>query len=618
MSRLAAPFIFALLIPAVFSVGSIAAAQNTPQHQGIKTTPEVLKLLADVQAALPKDDANAQAMGLFRLLNLEMQFEDKQPAAETLKAVLPLAPSLPEPQQNQLYAGLAVVYAALGQYDEGVKILGNIKQDEERSQLQLDMAVRISSGTTEKAKAFNTAALLNQAAAGAAAVKNAYTEALARVFLAKELSKQGKREEAAAAFAEARKNAKKLEEVEEQNVTDLLIRTQIEAGLVAEVLETLKSVSDADAKQMLTGTAAGALMSAGKTDAAEKLLKEIPPGEMKDKVIAGIASRYIQTLPAVQIKMLAAAASTVERKTQFVQGVLNLLLNANRDDVAAALSSELPDDAEVKKSLQNALQLKPLKGLLDTKKYDEAAALIDALNDAQLKASAKRQLAVLRFRETGDESFLQAVPATYSDEEKQQIEELEKRMQQASEMTNFDEQRILGLFQVLQAEYQLGNISAVKKIAAILFTGIDKQTDAVKSISLRFVLARLQLELNDKTGAIANMTQLDKTFSGVKDVMELKGLVPPKEEDNPIVNSPSNGPAVKLKVPPTKAEVEMQVFNVYLTEADILRKAGAESQSKAVLQKARDFADSIPDAGQKANMLFSLTQFLLQNQDQDE
>ncbi|MDR3182691.1 MAG: tetratricopeptide repeat protein [Planctomycetaceae bacterium] len=607
-------FTVSLTLVAVCITAAFAQVSTQPQSKkSFKATPEVLKLLADVKAALPKDDANVHAQGLFRLLNLEMQFEDKAPAADTVKTIVPLAAALAEPQQTQLYEGISIVYADLGQYDEAVRILGNIKQDDERSRGQLNLAVKVIADQktgNKKDGHYDLTALLNQAAAGAAAAKNAYSEALARIFIAQTAAQQGKKETALEAFAEARKTAKKLEEVEEQNVTDLIIRVQCETGFVAEALETLKSVGDADAKQLLTGAAAGALMAAGKTDEAEKLLKEIPAGDTKDKAVSGVTSRYLQTLTDVQIKVLAAAMSTPERKTQFLRSVMRLLFNLDRDDLAAKLGSELPGDKDV----QNALQLKPLKALLDAKKYDDAAKLIDTLNDEPLKTAAKRQLAVLRYRETGDESFVKGIPETYSDEEKKQLEEVENRFKQAAEMTNNNEQT-QALFQILQAEYQLGNIAAMKKTLAFLLTSADKQSNPAKNISLRFMLARLQLELHDKTGAIANLAKLQTAFAAVKDVMELKELVPPKEEDNPIVNSPANGPAVKLRVPPTKAEVEAQVFNVYLTTADILRKAGAVEQSKDILLKARAFADALSDAVQKADMLFFLTQFVLQSQE---
>ncbi|GHT24595.1 hypothetical protein FACS189419_09570 [Planctomycetales bacterium] len=299
--------------------------------------------------------------------------------------------------------------------------------------------------------------------------------------------------------------------------------------------------------------------------------------------------------------------SSPERKTKFLQGVAGAFINLDKDEEAKKL-------ADGNKEILNALKAKPIRQLLKDKKFDEALKVAETL-DAEIpdgersKTQIKRQIGILRYRETNDEKYLQQIAATFTDEEKKQISELDNAVQQASAITNPEEQRT-ALLQAVQTQYQIGNVTGVKQVLVLLLANVEKETDVVKLVSQRLILARLQADVNDKAGMKANLGKLLEKLSGVKDIMELKELVPERQQENPI--AAAGGEAVKLKVPVDRTAVEDQLFNVYITVADDFRKAEADAEAKAVLQKARQIAESATDAARKADMLFFMMQFLNQ------
>ncbi|GHT41218.1 hypothetical protein FACS189443_2690 [Planctomycetales bacterium] len=605
MIRFVLPFVFAaMLLCSSVSAQRAVSSQQPPKN--LKATPEVTAIIGDIVKTLPANDLNGTALGLFRLLSFEMRLDDKKPALETIEKILKLVSSVEEQRQNQIYEGIAEVYAEMERYGDSLKIVQNIEKPDVRSEAMLNLSVRIFNDIENKKidQPFDLTGLLKQAVSAAAQAKNLGYEALANAFLGRELARQGKKDEALIAFEESRKIAKKLEEVEEQSTVALLIRSEAEAGYIAEAKANIETLSDPAAKQAMTVVLAAAFFKNGKIDEAKALLTSLPAGDARDQAVAAIATANIKILTEDQIKFLAENVSA-DRKDQFIQSIVATLSRIDKDDLAVKLTSLLKNPQQV----QNFLTGKVISGLVNDGKFDEAAKKIDTITDTNEKTNWVRQLAVKKYQKTGDVAALAPIAATYSDEEKKQLQTLSETLQKTTAEADGDE-KVQQLFQVLQSEIQLADIEGVKKVITILLPVAEKQTDIAKKIQIFMILTRLQNDLlGDKVGAKTSSVKLMQTLGDVKDIMDLKALVPPKEQENPIA-SPQGGPAVKLQVPVEKGDVEAQVFNLYVAIAEQLKIAEAVPEYQNAVAKAKSFAQSASEPVQKTDMLLFLAQFL--------
>jgi tetratricopeptide (TPR) repeat protein len=602
-----------------------AGAQEKP----LQKTPELLALMAETHQSLELLPVEKKIPVLFQLLSLELRFADKQPALNTIQQVLKLIPSVEkESIKAQMIEAVAFAQADLGDYVESVKTLDQIAKPSVRAEKQLNVAEKIlediekteksSTDKNEAVKQFEVTDLLRQSLAGAVEAKDAALESLVSVILGRELAKQEKVDESKILFEKARKKARELEDVEEQNIIALIVRNLILVDRQAEALAMIETITNEEDKLHLLGLATITLAQEGKIADAENILKvlKFENNERKDNFISNIALDSVKTITLEQILALVKQISSPEVQKLLLVNMLDQLSKNNRNNIVA----ELVDHLENVAKNQLIPRLWHLKLLIDAGKFDEAAKFIETM-DADLKPQSLRQLVMAKIEQQGEasEELLNQFFATYSEEEKRKIEQFQQETENALKI-NDPEERLAGLCQVFdhQTQAELSDLrGAWKTLGAMLETEKKLYDDPRIIVNQQLTIADIQIQMYDKSGAKENLRQVQKLLDGIKDAREFKNPFrrePNQPESTVSETTEPSQPILRLNSSADEIEGNDNLFHVYVLITVMWYGIGENDDAKKTFQKAKDIADSESEVIRKIEKLLTLSQLLAQTQ----
>ena len=588
---------------AVFAL-SAAFAQDATEVVKIKATPEVLTLFDESMQSLSQAEPNFRVGGLFQLLGFAMNFENNAPAQKIVEAILALAPSIePEELRYQLFGGVANAFCDMGKYPEAVAVVNRIPNTAPLHEHQLHLAIKIVSQheNDKTLQPFDTSALLSQAATGAAGAKNDLIETIALAFLGRELARLGKQEESVAAFAAATNAAKKLGEDMLGRALGMIFEKQVQSGQVASALATLQTISNSEAKLTAAQAIIEALMQLEKYSEAEALLKTFPLGDAKDNLLGSLVMAMIKNIADAKVGELASLMSSDESRERFLAVVARQLQVNGRSDVATLVSKRLNDPAVAERTLL----IGKVESFLEEKKFVEAVQFIDATEkDEAIRPQLKRQILMMQYRETFDETIAGQIEGTFTGSEKVATVELRDEAKRAAAEASEPAKRFEALLEIFQEQSRYLDFVGARQTLALIAEQIDKGTEPAQLIQDRLLLARLQVEMRDKVGAKANLGKLMQTLSAVKNLSDFKDFVP----------TPPSALGVESAV--DESAIRNQLFQVYFMSASLLAKADASAESQAAFAKAKELANAESNAAAKAEKLLVLAQFLTEEQKQ--
>jgi len=597
---------------------SAARAQEEPEVTPIKASPEVLALLEESLQSLAQAEPTLRAGTLFQMLGFALRLDDKAPAKKVIESLKVLAPAIePETLRNQLYEGVAHALCGIEEYAEAAGILQKIISSADRCQSQLNLAAKIVFGHEEDKtlKPFDASELIRQAVAGAAALQDRNTEAIARTFLGHELARQGQTAEAAAAFAEALKVAQSLKELEEQaQVMQLIIQNQVQYGLIAEAQATAQAVNDPKIKRLMTASLIQSLIQNENYAEAEKLIKALlADDESRNLLTQQWIVANIKTITDEKIGELITLISGDYRE-RLLQAVVRNLQQINRGEVAAQVGKRLKEPAMA----EAALFIGTIDSLVMAKQFAEAVRFIDGTKEeASIREHVRRQVLTAQFEETHDEAVLQQIAETYTSEEKVAVAQLREEAVQAAK-TPESAKRLELLFEVLQEQFHIMDITGGQQTMKLLAEHVDKVTDPAQIIQYRLILAQLQIELRDKEGAKANLGKLMQTLN-VSDVKVFKGLVPEQQAESAPATTAEG--RIRLDLPGAggasavdESAIRNQLFLVYRGVANLFARADAPAESKSAFEKAKALVKLESVAVAKAEKLLALARLLAEEE----
>ena len=585
---------FALLCFAAVFAFSVVFAQDESDAVKIKATPEVLSLFDESLQSLAQAEPNPRIGGLFRLLGFAVHLDDKAPAQRVIDALLALAPSIePDELRYQLYMGIANALCDVEKYLEAVDVLNRITDPAIQSEAQLNIAVKIVIELEQNnaLPPFDASPLLRQAIASTVESQNVVMEALARTFLGHELARQGKQAESAAAFAEAMQTAQKIEDAEEKgDVVGLILRRQAEYDQVAAAMAMFQSVAP-EIKPAVAFALVSALIQEEKYTEAEALIKTLPSGDMRNDLLGNFVMVNIKTITDEKIGELLPLVSTDEFRERFLQVIAGQLQKNGRSDAASQVAERLSKPAIAEMSLF----VGKIEALLEGKKFAEAVRLLEETENSEaIRQHLKRQILMMQYQEAYEESVTDRIAETFSSNERIAVAELREEAKRAAASDDFEE-RIDLLFEVFQEQSRFLDFAGARQTLKLVAEQFDASTQPIQIVSDRLLLARLQVELRDKEGAIANLGKLLQTLSAVRDLSELKHLVPTSGDD------------------PAESAIRNQLFQIYLITTNLLSRADAPAESQAAFAKARELAKAEPVAVARAEKLLTLAQTLAES-----
>ena len=593
----------------------IAFAQDKPDTDIIKVTPEILALFDESLQSLAQAEPVPRAQGLFHLLGFATRLDDKAPAKKVLDLLEVLAPAVePEELRNQLYEGIAHTLCHHEEYAEAAGTLQRIVKSADRYKRQLNLAVRIIFGheQDQTLKPFDASELIRQAIGGATEAQDKDIEALARHFLGRELFRQGKQEEAAAAFSEATKIAKNLSEVAEQaQIFQLVIQSQVQYGQTEEALATSQAAEGAEVKRFLLGTLIQSLIQFEKYAEAEKLIREFPAdSEGREGLIQQWIAATIENISEEKIGELSALLSD-EQREPFLEAVVIHLQKINRGEAAIQVGKRMKEPARA----GLALFIGKVRSLVEEKQFAEAIQFINASKeDDAIRQNLRRQVLVMQFQETHEEAVVQQIAETFTSEEKVALGELREEAAEAAALQKDNGEQMDVLFEVLLEQLQFMDIAGAKQTMGWISEQVAKETDPIVIIQFRVILAQLQAELQEKEGIKENLGKLMQVLD-TKDLKVFKGLIPePPPESAPAGTANSR---IKLDMPIAGQEpavdesvIRDRLFLFYVEIAELLADADAPVESKSALEKAKELARLDSSAVQRAEKLLTLALFL--------
>ena len=594
MFRPPALFCFA----AIFAI-STAIAQDAAEYvkpQPIKPTPEILALFAESLQAAEKVEPTTRAGTLFRLLDFSSQFEDKTTAKKIIDILMALAPSLEmEDVRNEIYAALSQFHCDMEQYSEAAAVLQRIAEPADRCQPQLRLACQIIFEHEENKmlKPFDATGLLRQAITGAVESKNEGLEGIARAWMGRELARQGKLAEAAALFDEALKTAQKMGQ-QGRGIVAAVLQCQVKYDLIDDAQATLKTPEDPQIKEALPGLFARFLFEFGKFDEVEKFIKTLPADEDRDALIHGYTQENMKTITEAKVRELSALISSDTSREQFLLTVAALLQKGNRTDTALQVSKHLKEPEGAKM----ALFIGKVDSMLDENKFAEAIKFLeDSKEEESIRHHLMRQILTRQFNETHDDSVAAKMAELHTSAEKISIAELRETANQALKNPSVDDRMDI-LAEIFQNQCKIMDIAGSKQTLKLIGGQLDKETDPVKIVQFRLFLSRFQLEAGDKAGVKENLAKLMQTLAAVKDIKDLKSLLPEQE-------TAAGEPAI-----------QHELFRVYWSIAMLLVRADAAAESKAAFAKALELARLESDAARKAEKLLILADFMAEQKPQ--
>ncbi|MDR2117094.1 MAG: hypothetical protein LBP87_12010 [Planctomycetaceae bacterium] len=622
MLRFCFSFVVVLMI---FSFSSFfVLAQEKP----LQETSEIIALTTELRQLLEPLPNNEKIPILFRLLSIEIRFADKQPAQNTIRQVLALVSSVEkESIQAQILEAVAMTQAILGDYEQSVKTLDLIAKPSVRAEKQLIVAEKIiediensdtNKNDTEKNNAdknetinrFDVTDLLRKSLAGTIEAKDAALESLVSIILARELAKQGKIDESKNLFEKARKKAREVEEIEERNLVALMIHSLITVNQQSEALALIETITDEENKMLLLGQAAITLAQEGKITEAINLVKVIKQNEIKLNTISKIVQDTAKTITVEQILELRQIISP-EFHNLFLQNTFNALPENKRDDIMVELIKHLENVTENR----IVFQYYHLKLLIDTKKFEEAAQFIKTLN-TDLKSPATQYLFTRIVEQQGEvtEELLNLISETYSEEEKQEIKQVQMEIENVLKNNNPEEQWT-GLIKVFQSQNQLFDPHGLKKTLELLFDAAEKLNDPCVIVQNRLGAVDMQIQLYDKSGVKDNLKRLQQFLDGIKDVSVFKDLFPDESAQSaPVVSETTTQPVLRLNSSTDETTGNDKLFLIYCSITLSWYVIDEKEEAKKSFQKAQSLANAEPDALRKIEKLFMLSDLLVQMQ----
>lgn len=601
---------------------SAAFAQNAEPAKPdvVKATPEILAMFEESFRSLDKIEPAFQAGILFQLFDSAMRLDDKAPAKKALTALTVLVPTIePEDQRKQLYENLAHAHCALEQYTEAAAVLQQMKPAD-RYKSQIDLAVRMvfdhEEDKNKTLKLFDASELLRQAASGAVEAKDKTTEVFARIFLGRELARQGKKEESAAAFAEATRLIKGLTEPQDQvQGTMLLIQSQVLYDQIEGAQTASQMLDTPEFKQAITNTFVQTLIQHEKCVEAENLIKTFPADQQRDQILLAFVMANIKTITDEKVGELSALVSSDEHRERFFQAVTAQLQKNNRGGVAVQVSKRAKEQA----GTEVALFVGKVQSLVEAKKFAEAVKFIEeSKEEDSIRQHLKRQVLAMQFNDSFDDAVAQKIAEIYTTEEKISVAELRETAKQAAKNPDAAT-RMDTLIGVVQEQFQIVDIAGAKQTLVLFTEQIGKETDPAKSIEYRLILARFQVALRDKAGAKETLGKLMQMLAAVKDLKELKSLVS-AQQPAAAQSTVTEGGKLKLDLPGAgggsavdESAIRDVLFQVYLSIADQFAEIEASAETKAAVEKAKALARLEPVAQRRAEKLLALSQFLTEN-----
>ncbi|MDR2756930.1 MAG: hypothetical protein LBC20_14625 [Planctomycetaceae bacterium] len=622
-------FCFSSFVAVLLLFGSVFAQT---QEKPFQETPVMLALIAELHQlveSLPNNETvNEKIVALFQLLDVELVIADKQPAQNTIRQILALVPLVEkESRQTQILEAVAIAQAYLGNYEQSVKTLDLIVKPSVRAEKQLNVAEKIiedleknNTDKNETTKQFDVIDLLRKSLAGAVEAKDAGLESLASVILAQELAKQGKDEESTILFEKARKKAREIEEIEEQNLVAFMIRSLIQVNRQAEALALVETINDEDGKMLLLGQAAISLAHEGKFTDATNLVKIMKQNEIKDNTVIKIIQDTVKTITVEQILELAKLTGSPEFRNQLLQNTINILSENKRNDIVGELVKHLENVPEN----QLIFQQYHLKLLIDNQKIAEAAKFIETF-DIALRQSAVQYLFMTAVQQQGEltEELLNLVSATYSGEEKKKIESLQQEAENVLKNKNTPEEQLAGLFQVLQLQINLESQEIFDPRGILKTLGktlelTDKLNDPCKIVQSRLGIADIQRRLHDKSGAKKNLNRLLQFLDGIKDVSVFKDLLPDESaQPKPAVSetTPPPQPVVRLNSSADETAGNNNLCYIYVAITEIWYGIDEYEEAKKSFQKALQLANKELNTVRKIEKLIALLVIFHNNYD---
>jgi len=580
---------------------STVVAQDDPEFVPIKTTPEILSLFDESLQSLSQAEPTYQVGGLFQLLGFAVDFDNKAPAEKVVQTIVALAPSIePEELRGQLFLGVASAFCDMGNYPEAIAILNRIASPVDRTKAQLDIAVRIVVGQEQDKSLppFDASLLLRQAVGGAVESNDRLMEALARLFFAHELARQGKQAESAAAFAEALRTARQLEQVEERGqVIGMILQRQVEHNQLPVAVATWQTMAPEN-KEIATVALVSALILREKYAEAEGLLKTLPAGDVRDDLLGSLVMATLKTITEATVMELAALISTEDRREHLLQIVTRQLQSTGRNDVAVQVSRRLKDTNVA----EMALLIGKVGLLLEEKKFAEAVKFVEETEQNEaIRQSIIRQILVVQHRDTHAESVAEQIAATFTSGEKVASTELrDEAKRTVAEIADLSERMDL-LFEIFHEQVRFLDYIGSRQTLKLISDQLDT-TQSVEFFRDRLILARMQVDFQDKAGAKGNLVKLMQTLSTKRNWSDLKDLVPSLP--------PAPGVEPTVDVP----AIQNQLFQIYFMSASLLARAEAPAESQAAFAAAQELAKTEPDATKKAEKLLTLAQFLAEQQ----
>jgi len=584
-------------------LGPLALAQAVPQPEPpLILNAESSALIEQYRKEL--DGVNTpetKAAAFSRLLSFQLRFVDKAPAAKTVKALIAFAESLEKGTlRTQLLEAVVFAQSELGDYDGVVRTTELIDKPQDRAECQVNLAEKFLAENEKKKseKPFDIAALLRKAAQGAAEAKDPGLEALALAVLGSELLKVNRIDDAKAAFHQSREKAKELEEIEERNIVALILRSNIRNGLSNETAALIDSVKTDEAKATLTGMVAVTEAGDGRLDAARKIIDSMKPGNAKDNALVELGRAAAKTEGAAMLFELSKTMSSSERSEMFQQAILERLAEEKRFDVAEefAVGTAKPEECRV------ALSVRRLELLIEDKKFDEAAKLIETFTNPQLKTGAVHHLAGACVQAGEIDRAERLLEESRTEDETTALKELAAAATKAAAETNVDI-RTETQFEILRAQLQLLDLKGARQSLAAMVDSVRNVENPARRVQYSLVLAQVLSQL-DKTQAKTILGDLFTFLADIKDPMALKELVP-KQKPEPA--DPAQ-PVLALDLPVTESAVKEQFFLLYANVAGLLSQIGDAETAKKTLGKATEMLTTEPDAAAKLEKMLLLAQ----------
>jgi|GEM_PF-2020922 len=601
------------LISAVFAQ-AVFAQEGSFKPEEVKATPEILALFEASLQSLAQVEPISQAGALFQLLGFAVHLDDKEPAKKVITALAAIAPAIEEEElRRQLYEGLASALCDLEEYAGAVTVLGRIANPADRYRTQLNIAVKLVLGHEQDKtlKPFDASDLLRQVALAANQAQDSHAAALAYSLLGRELARHEKPAESAAVFAEALKIAGAKDELREQmQIIQLVLQSQVLYGQLEGAAAAIRTLDDIEVQRAMTGAYIQALIQNEKFDEAERLIKALPAeGAGRELFIQRWIVANIEGVTEAKVGEFAALLAGEQRES-FLQSVTARLQTMNREDAAVAVSRRSQDTA----GAERALFAGKMERLLEEEQFAEALQLIAASGEEEeIKQFLTQQVLGMQYDAAREEAVALRIFETYTGEDKIVVEEMRTEAAAAGEIGSLADRMVL-LFAIFHDQMAIRDIAGARQTLKIVSGHIAQETDPVRNLDYRLLLARFQTDLQDNAGVKENLGKMLQMLAAVQDLKELKDLVPESEssaafseEGRLRLDLPLAG-AVPAAV--DESAIRSQLFQVYTMAANLLAQADAPAESKSAFEKAKALAEQETGAMQKAEKLLILAQFL--------